>query len=245
MKRGGDFDYEMLNHINTDLLGGVESTRRVISLIAVIILLTGVPFVISGCAAGGTFYSARTLRPGKFAPGFAGDDLFMKSVDPNVSVTTSVLFVPSFLFSVGLPWRFEADAKFVIPRLLEVSLRDQLNPRSFKLLDVAPEITFGDLVGGYTYLEYGGTASKDISGVEPYLHFGMFKFLHSNSGDFSNSFFSAPTRYITNKSRILGFGIGVPLGELKLYPEVDYQYFGASIKEGVLAFGIGLRGIQH
>ncbi|MCL4510685.1 MAG: hypothetical protein M1470_06395 [Bacteroidetes bacterium] len=147
---------------------GRSKLRRILivcTLLAVLML------TLSGCMATSTFYTARTLDQGKFAPGFGADDIFVKSTDNSVTVSKGSPFVPSFLFAYGLPLRLEADARFVIPRLLEVSLRDQINPRSFELFDFSPDITFGDLFGGYTYLRYGTSLSKDIGSFEPYIHY--------------------------------------------------------------------------
>ncbi len=199
--------------------------------------------VLSGCVASSNFYTGRTLGSGKFSPGIGVDDLLIKSTDEAVTSSSSVAFVPSFMFAYGLPLRLEADARFVIPRLLELSLRDQINPRSFRIFDFAPDVTFGDLFGGYTYLRYGGTLSKDIGGIEPYVHYSLYQFLKATSTDFSTSFFSASLAELTNEDRAIGVGVGIPLGGFELYPEFDYQYFGNNLNRGIYTFGIGIRGI--
>jgi len=197
--------------------------------------------ILSGCMATSSYYTGRTLEPWKFSPGFGADDIIIKSTDNSITYSKGFAFVPSFLLSCGLPLRLETDARFVIPRLLEVSLRDQINPRTFELFDFAPDITFGDLFGGYTYLRYGGTLSKNLDGFEPYVHYSLYHFLKTTSSDFSNSFFSASLSEITNNDRVIGVGIGIPVGNLKLYPEFDYQYFGNNLKWGIYSFGIGFR----
>ncbi|MFZ1082000.1 MAG: hypothetical protein WAO19_08745 [Candidatus Kryptoniota bacterium] len=210
---------------------------------AVYIPIAMLVIALSGCMATSSFYTGRTLDQGKFSPGIGADDILIKSTDNSVSYSTSVAFVPSFLFAYGLPLRLEADARFVIPRLLEVSLRDQINPRSFELFDFAPDITIGDLFGGYTYLRYGASLSKNIGGFEPFVHYSFYHFMEATSSDISNSFVSATVSEITNNDRAIGAGIGIPLGALKLYPEFDYQYFGNDLKWGIWSFGIGIRGI--
>ncbi|HUI28940.1 MAG TPA: hypothetical protein VLX91_01895 [Candidatus Acidoferrales bacterium] len=197
-----------------------------------------------GCITSSSFYTGRTLEPGKFSLGFGADDIIIKSTDNSVTYSQSLAFVPSFLLSLGLPLRFEADGRFVIPRLLEVSLRDQINPGTFEMFDFAPDMTFGDLFGGYTYLRYGGTLSKNISGFEPYVHYSIYHFLKTTSSDFSNSFFSASLTEITNNNRVVGAGVGVPLWGLKFYPKFDYQYFGNNLIWGIYSFGIGIRGVR-
>lgn len=202
-------------------------------------------FTVCGCMAGSTFYTGRTLRPWQFTPGFGAQDILVKSTDNSITYSTSVGFVPSFMFQLGLPLRLEADANYILPRLLEVSLRDQVNPRSFQLFDFAPDVSFGDMFGAYTYMKYGATLSKNIGGFEPYIHYSIYDFLANTSGDLSNSLFTGSMAEIINNDRIIGLGVGIPLGQLKIFPEFNYQYFGNNLKWGVYSFGIGIRGIPH
>lgn len=201
---------------------------------------------VCGCMTGSTFYTARTLRPGKFSPGFGAEDLLLKSTEPSALSITKVAIVPSFLFRLGLPLRFETDAKFIPPEFIQVSLRDQINPRSFRLFDFAPEVTFGDLFHAFSYLSYGATLSKDIGGFEPYVHYSIYDFLHYNGVDFSNNgLFSILVGSLVNNDRFIGLGVGIPLSGFELYPEVDYQYFRNDLRYGVYSFGIGIRGIPR
>lgn len=200
--------------------------------------------LFAGCMAGDTFYTGRTLRPGKFSPGFGAQDLLLKSTIPSASHSTNLSIVPSFLFRLGLPLRFESDAQFIPPAFIQVSLRDQINPRSFRLFDFAPEATFGDLFHVFSYMRYGATVSRDVGGFEPYVHYSIYEFLHYTGTDFSNNgLLSIPISSLINNDRVIGLGVGIPLGGFELYPEVDYQYFRNDPRSGVYSFGIGIRGI--
>jgi len=201
-------------------------------------------FVFFGCVASSDFYTAKTLEPAKFAPGLGFDDIMIRSTDNSVKPSTTFAFVPSFLFACGLPLQFEADGRFVLPQLLEVSLRDQITPKSFKLFDFAPDVSFGDLFGEYTYLRYGGTLSKDLGFIEPYIHYHFYHFLHATSSDLSGPFFTVDdVSYTVDNDRGIGVGIGIPVGRIEFYPEFDYQYFRNDLRTGMYTFGIGIRGI--
>jgi len=195
----------------------------------------------SGCVVSSNYYSGRTLEENKFSFGFGADDIVIKSATPSIEISKDKPFSPSMAISYGLPLRLEAGARFFPPKFLELSLRHQVNPRDFDIIDGSVNVTYARLFGGYSYIKYGATVSKNINELEPYVHYSFYKFIGADKGDFSDSFTTGYTDDVINRNRVIGFGIALPLHKAKLYPEVDYQYFGSSLKNGLWHVGIGFR----
>ena len=206
----------------------------------ILVLVTG-GLLLSGCAASGNFYSGRTLEEGKYSVGFGLDDIAIKSTDKSFSVSKSGPFVPSIGGAAGLPWRFELGMKYYLGNLFGVSLRHQVNPRSFDIVDLSLNLHYDLRLGQYSDLRYGFTLSKNIHEFEPYVHYTAFYFLESTTCLFDNSFITGAVETYVNSNRCIGVGIALPAKKAKLYLEVNHQYFGGDIKHGILHFGIGLR----
>lgn len=198
-------------------------------------------FVVYGCATSSNFYSAKTLDENKFALTFGADDILIKSSDKSLTVSKDEPLVPSLGAVYGLPFRLESSLRWYPPRLLEISLRKQVNPRSFNLFDGSINFSYGYFFNHYSYLKYGVSISKDIHEFEPYVHYSFYHFISATEGDFSDSFISGAIEEFINANRTIGLGIGLPVKKLKFYPEVDYQYFNNNLSNGLWHFGIGVR----
>ncbi len=197
--------------------------------------------LLNGCVASSNFYSGRTLEEGKVAIAVGADDIILKSSDPAVTVEKGKGFAPSFGAAVGLPWRFELGARYFPTNFLELSLRDQINPRDFDIINASVNLHYGLLFGYYSYFKYGVTISKNIAEFEPYVHYAAYRFLGSTTSIFDDSFLSGVEEEFINNNRVIGFGIGLPIRSAKFFPEANYQYFGNDLSHGIWHFGIGLR----
>ena len=142
----------------------------------------------------------------------------------------------------GLPWRLEVGFRYYPVNFFEASLRHQLNPRDFTILDCSLDFQFAHLFGGYSYLRYGISLSKNFNEIEPYVHYSAYHFVNASSTIFDDSFIRGAAEYFINNNRSIGFGIALPAQKrAKLYPEVNYQYFGNDIKHGLWHVGVGFR----
>ena len=56
-----------------------------------------------------------------------------------------------------------------------------------------------------------------------------------------SGFITNLTGELINDTRTIGFGIAVPAGSIKFFPEADYQYFQGHINSGIWHAGIGVR----
>jgi len=101
--------------------------------------------------------------------------------------------------------------------------------------------SYAALIGGYSYLKYGISISKNIHEFEPYAHYSFYHYMGAAKGDFSDNFLSSVTDDFVNHNHSIGFGIALPLRQAKLYPEANYQYFGNTLRGGLWHFGIGMR----
>ena len=198
-------------------------------------------FIFGGCVSSSNFYSGRTLEDGKYSVGFAADDIALKSSDNSVMVSKNKPFAPSFGGAVGLPWRLEFGMRYFPVNFIELTLREQINPRSFDILDLSANFHYAMDLGVYSYFKYGATLSKDIFGFEPYIHYAAYRFAGSVGSVFDNSFLSGATSVFISSNRVAGFGIALPLKQGKLYPELNYQYFNGDLSHGLWHFGIGIR----
>ena len=208
--------------------------NKLVSVFVIVLLL-------SGCVASSNFYSGRTLEEGKVAIVAGADDIALKSSDPSISVEKGKAFVPSLGSAIGLPWRFELGARWYPTHLIEVSARHQVNPRDWDVVDASLNLHYALLFGGYSYLKYGVTVSKNIAEFEPYVHYAGYHFLGATTAIFDDSFLAGAEEVFINNNQSVGFGIGLPLRSAKFFPEVNYQFFGNDIKHGLWHFGIGLR----
>jgi hypothetical protein len=206
-----------------------------------IVILAAFILTLCGCVASSNFYSGRTLEEGTYSVGFSADDIALKSSDKSIEVNKGRPFAPSFNGAVGLPWRLEFGMRYYPVNFVELVLREQINPRSFEILDASANCHFGMLLGGYSYLKYGVTVSKEIHGFEPYVHIAAYRFAGSTGSIFDNSFVSGVASVFINENREVGLGLALPLKQGKLYPEVNYQYFGGDLSHGLWHFGIGIR----
>lgn len=197
--------------------------------------------LLVGCVSTSNYHTGRTLEENTFSFGFGADDIVTKSASPAIEIVKDDPVTPSVMLSYGLPLRFETGVRYFPPRFLEVSLRHQVNPREFDIIDGSVNLTYAHLFGGYSYFKYGATVSKNIHEFEPYLHYSFYKFAGADKGDFSSSFSSGYTDDVINSNRSIGFGIAIPLKKAKFFPEVDYQYFGGKLKDGLWHFGVGFR----
>jgi hypothetical protein len=202
---------------------------------------------LCGCVASSSYYSARTLDQNKFALGFGADDIILKeskNLSGSVGISKDLPFAPSIGFAYGLPLNLETGLRWYPARFLEASLREQVNPKSFDLFDGSIDFSYAGLLGGYSYIKYGATISKNIDNFEPFVHYSFYQMTGHMTGVTSGSldgFISNLTSDLINNSRTLGFGIGLPFHKVKFFPEVDYQYYGNNLPDGLWHFGIGLR----
>jgi len=198
-------------------------------------------FTLGGCVSSSNYYTGRTLEENKYSIGFGADDIVIKSSDKSLSVSKNKPFVPSLAGSYGLPWRFEIGMRYYPANVFEASLRDQVNPRTFDVVDFSLNLHYSIIFGSYSYLRYGATLSKNIREFEPYVHYSAYQFVGATSAIFDNSFISGSEAIYVNNNRAIGFGIALPLKSAKLFPEVNYQYFGGDLTHGLWHFGIGVR----
>ncbi len=205
------------------------------------LLFAGAALTLSGCVASSNFYSGRTLEENSFSFGFGADDIVLAASDPGLTISKERPFVPSFLASYGLPWRMEIGARYTPIRYGELTLRHQVNPRSFDAFDLSLNLHYAALFGAYSYLRHGLTVSKNISEFEPYAHYTAYHYVGGASSVFEDSFLSGVSATLINNNRAIGLGIALPLRQAKLYPEVNYQYFGGDLSHGLWHFGVGIR----
>jgi hypothetical protein len=198
-------------------------------------------WLLCGCVASSDYYTGRTLEEGKFSIGAGADDVAVKSSDSEVSVSKNKPFAPWFGVAYGLPLRLEVGARYFPVNFLELSLRDQVNPRTFDFVDFSLNLHYAVQFVGYSYLKYGVTLSKNISEFEPYVHYSAYHFMGSTSLVFDDSFLSGVAGHFIDDNRSMGIGIALPVQGTKIFPEVNYQYFGGDIKYGLWHFGIGIR----
>ncbi len=204
------------------------------------VAIAAVACTLSGCVASSNFYTGRTLEEGKAALTVGLDDIAMGSRDESVTVTKTSPLSPSIGGAVGLPLRLELGLRYFPPEFFEGTLRDQINPRSFTAFDVSLDLHYAVLFGGYSYFRYGATLSKNIHEFEPYVHYSAYAFAGSAAGEFDGSVTGITDAFFHNL-RSVGFGIGLPLRSLKVFPEMDYDYVGGDIRHGLWHFGVGFR----
>lgn len=206
------------------------------------LLILFIPLIAGfcGCVSSSNFHSAKTLDEKQFAVTVGLEDIIIKSEDKTLTISKDAPFSPSFGFAYGLPLKFEPAVRYIPTRMVELSLRKQLTADS-SALDCSANFTYGHLFGGYSYLKYGATISKDIYGFEPYLHYTFYSFTGATDDDFSDSFLSGAVAGFIDNCRVIGFGLGVPWKKMKMFPEADYQYNKESFSDGIWHFGIGFR----
>jgi hypothetical protein len=194
-----------------------------------------------GCVTSSNFYTGRTLEEKKFSIGIGADDIILKSSEESISISKKKPMTPSISLAYGLPWRLEVSLRYFPTHFIESTLRGQINPQSFDIFDCSLNLSYAALIGGYSYLKYGISVSKNIQEFEPYIHYANYHYMGAAKGDFSDSFLSNVTDDFINHNHSIGFGIALPLRKAKLYPEVNYQYFGNTLRGGLWHFGIGIR----
>lgn len=198
-------------------------------------------FALCGCVASSNFYTGRTLEEKKFSLGFGADDIVTKSTDNSIVVSKDKPLIPSISVAYGLPLRLEASLRYYPTSFFEGTLREQVNPRSFDIFDCSLNFSYASLIGGYSYLKYGISVSKNIQEFEPYVHYSSYYYMGAAKGDFSDNFLSSVTDDFINHNHSIGFGIALPLRHAKIYPEANYQYFENTLRGGLWHFGIGFR----
>jgi hypothetical protein len=146
-----------------------------------VILLIHLILSICGCVISSHFHIGQTLEKNKF--------------------------VLLFGAASGLPFRFETSARWYVPRLLQLSIRHQVNPESFNLFDRSLNFSYAHAFDGYSYLRYGVSLSKDIGGFEPYAYYSMYRavgsfglIMHHNGSTFRryDEFYRKPNGNILN-----------------------------------------------
>ncbi len=206
-----------------------------------------IPFVtlLCGCVASSNFHTGRTLEETKIALAFGADDIITKSNDKYLTISKGRPCVLSFGLAYGLPFRFETALRYYPTEFLEASLRYQINPRSFTIFDCSLNCSYARFFGGYSYLKYGISISKNIHEYEPYIHYSFYHKVGSTEGDFSGGFISGLTGILIDNSLSIGLGVALPFHTAKILPEIDYQYFGTNVSHGIWHFGIGFRTIVN
>jgi hypothetical protein len=198
-------------------------------------------WLLGGCVASSNYFTGRTLEEGKLSIGAGADDVVIKSSDSSVSVSKDGAFAPWFGAAYGLPLRLELGVRYFPVNFVEVSLRHQVNPLTFDVVDFSLNLHYAVQFAGYSYLKYGVTLSKNISEFEPYVHYAAYHFMGSTASVFNDGFLSGASGKFIDNNRSIGFGIALPLRQAKIFPEVNYQYFGGDMKHGVWHVGIGIR----
>lgn len=214
-------------------------------------LLISIPFIslttLSGCVASSSYYSARTLETNKFALSAGADDIILKdskASSATIGISKDLPFAPSVGIAYGLPFRLETGLRWYPPRFLEVSLREQINPKTFEPFDCSIDLSYAGLIDAYSYIKYGATVSKNISGFEPYFHYYFYSMtgnMKGLTGSDLAGFITNISKNIINNSRTVGFGIGILYKKIEFYPTVDYQYYNNDVSIGIWQVGIGLR----
>ena len=207
----------------------------------ILVLIVAGVLALNGCVATSNFYSGRTLEENKFSIGFGADDIVLKSSDKSVTVSKDGPLAPSIIAAYGLPLRLEIGMRYYPVNFVEASLRHQVNPRSFNVIDLSLNLHYALRLGGYSYIKYGVTLSKNIDEFEPYIHYSAYRFVGATTSIFDDSFISGAAETFVNNNRSVGFGIALPVRRAKLYPELNYQYFGGDFSHGLWHFGIGVR----
>ena len=131
-------------------------------MISTLVLLATLTLTLCGCVASSNFYSGRTLEEGKVAVAIGADDIAMGSRDESVSVSKSNPLSPSIGAAVGLPLRLELGLRYFPTQFIEVTMRDQLNPRTFTIADFSLDLHYAILMGGYSYFRYGVTLQMHV-----------------------------------------------------------------------------------
>ena len=210
-------------------------------------LISFLSYSFFGCVASSSYYSARTLEENKLALSFSADDIIIKdskSSSTQIGISKNLPFAPSLGLAYGLPFRLETALRWYPPEFVEFTLRDQINPATFDIFDGSIDVSYASLINAYSYIKYGATISKSVNNYEPFVHYYFYHTVGTMTGSNSGSldgFITDLTSDIINNSRIVGFGVGVPVSKLKFYPEIDYQYFGNDLSSGLWHVGIGLR----
>lgn len=202
--------------------------------------------ISNGCIVTSNYYTGRTLEEKKFALTLCADDIIFKENNPSLKMHKKWPLAPSVMLSYGLPFRLETTLHCAPPGYAEGGLRYQVNPRSFDLMDCSVNMHYSYVIDEYSYLKYGITVSKMISNIEPYVHYSMYHFMHTqenNEEDFVLEITKDFTKEFINISRSVGFGIGIPIKNGMLFPEVNYEY--RSAKNGFFHFGIGIRASRN
>ncbi|HOV99158.1 MAG TPA: hypothetical protein PK595_06265 [Bacteroidota bacterium] len=195
-----------------------------------------------GCVATSNYYSGRTLEKNKLLVGVGADEIAIISTNKDITVSRDSPFMPSIMFAYGLPLRLEAGLRYSPTHFLEGTLREQLNPRSFDIFDCSLNLSYAALIGGYSYLKYGATVSKNLKGFEPYVHYASYHFMGATKDDFVDSFISSMTDEFFNNNHSIGCGIIIPLIQgARICPEANYQYYGNRLSDGLWHFGIAIR----
>jgi hypothetical protein len=203
-------------------------------LLKLIILLLPVMAGFYGCVSSSNFYTGKTLPEGDYTVNLGLDHM---EIDNSESALKYFAISPSIGFSYGLPLKFETGLRYFPPYVFDVSLRKQINPADFTDFDCSLNLGFGYFYREYSYLKYGVTFSRDIEGVEPYIHFNFYSLVGGVVDGLS--FVSDAVDDFINKSRVAGFGVSIPSGKTKIIPEVDYQYESGSLDKGWWRFGVG------
>jgi hypothetical protein len=124
---------------------------------------------LCGCVASGSYYSARTIEPNKFALGFGADDIILKdskTSSSSIGISKDLPFAPSIGFVYGLPLNLETGFRWYPVRFVEASLKEQVNPKTFNLVDGSIDLSYAGLIGEYSYIKYGATISKNINKIK-------------------------------------------------------------------------------
>jgi hypothetical protein len=237
----------MKSEFNREKGVSMESIKKISKRILIISIPFFTVFILNGCVAASSYYSARTLETNKFAVGLGADDIVLKdskTSSASIGISKDLPFAPSVGLAYGLPLRLETGLRWYPPRFLEFSLREQINPRTFDPFDCSLDLSYAGLVDAYSYLKYGATISKNINGFEPYIHYYFYsmtgKMTSFAEGDL-DGFITDISKEIINNSRTAGFGIGIPFKSVEFFPTVDYQYYNNDLSIGLWQFGIGLR----
>jgi len=119
-------------------------------------------------------------------------------------------------------------------------LRHQINSSSFSVFDISANLHFGiryyfnktDAELLDKYIKAGLTISKEINDYQPFLSYYRmypeYRFGESeNTKDYANS--------------VIAFGLAIPYKNDLVIPEINYQFHGSDLSNGILFFGLGIR----
>jgi hypothetical protein len=204
--------------------------RRLFFLFNIILILN-----LFSCIATTNYYTARTLERKKMMILFGLDNVFVQSTESGLQFNKDMPFSPSLGLALGLPYRLETGVRWYFQKTFEGSLRWQVNPKSFRYVDLSTNLHYGSFYLEVNYFKYGLTVSKQIYRIEPFISYYWYsngEITSLSEDDFTD---------ILKTNRVICFGMALKVKEGYIIPEVNYQYIKNNIKEALVFYSIGFK----